>query len=398
MRGEVRLGEWLTGVGTGWSPVCDPRQPGGDEWGVLKLSAVTSGRFIESEAKALPRAFTPRLALEVRPGDVLMARANGVRELVGVACTVGTVRPRLLLPDLVFRLTADPAVLHPEFLGIALASHAVRRQIDDVMRGSSGQYKVSQADVRDLRIPRLDVDEQERVVAAHAAFERRIGVLERALDKLKVARSGLAEAAIDGPDVVLGEVLAERPRNGYSPQEVSEWSGLQALGLGCLTDEGFVPKQLKNVPDTVMGRRYVLRDGDLLMSRANTRELVGLAGRYQDVGSPCIYPDLMMRLRPDAKRCLPSYLELVLRAPAMRRMVKAAARGTSESMVKISSEVVEGLTVPLPDRERQREIVRTVASLDRRIAARAEVIAKLRTVQQGVVEDLLAGRVRQAAA
>ncbi|MEV7046577.1 restriction endonuclease subunit S [Amycolatopsis sp. NPDC051061] len=184
-------------------------------------------------------------------------------------------------------------------------------------------------------------------------------------------------------------MLADKPRNGYSPLEVPGWTGLQALGLGCLTTEGFAPKQLKRVPDSPPGRRYLLQDGDLLMSRANTRELVGLTGRYRDIGSPCIYPDLMMRLRPDETQCLTSYLELVLQTEPIRAAVRGAARGTSESMVKISATIVEALHVPLPSLERQDEIVKAVASVDRQIERQVAVAAKLRTTQQAVVENLL---------
>ncbi|MFG2783052.1 hypothetical protein ACGFY7_35125 [Streptomyces prunicolor] len=365
---------------------------------MLKLSAVTSGRFVATEAKALPEGVAPRPALEVKPGDVLVSRANGVKALVGVVCSVGEVRPKLMLPDLVFRLTTDPEALDPKYLAIALASGAARRQFDEVMRGSSGQYKISQADVRTLRVPRIGLDEQRRIVAAHAVFERRIAALESVLAKLRVARSGLLNTSLVGPMAALGKVLADKPKNGYSPSEVPEWTGLLALGLGCLTGEGFEPKQLKQVPNTPLGQRYLLNDGDLLMSRANTREFVGLAGRYRDVGHSCIYPDLMMRLRPDETRCLTAYLELALRTSAVRTAVQAAARGTSESMVKISAGVVEALKVPLPALERQRAIVASVEAMNQRIAKQAAVIAKLRVTQQAVVEDLLTGEVRPSAA
>ena len=73
------------------------------------------------------------------------------------------------------------------------------------------------------------------------------------------------------------------------------------------------------------------------MSRSNTREAVGFVGRYRDVGSPCTYPDLMMRLVPNEK-VLPEYLELALRGHHSRRQIQSAASGTSGSMVKQSDQ------------------------------------------------------------
>ncbi|WP_030741907.1 restriction endonuclease subunit S [Streptomyces sp. NRRL S-31] len=191
-------------------------------------------------------------------------------------------------------------------------------------------------------------------------------------------------------EVRLGSVLESPPKNGYSPKDVPEWTGLKALGLGCLTPRGFAPSQLKNVPDSATARRFTLVNGDLLMSRANTRELVGLVGRFTDIGTACIYPDLMMRLRPQADRCLPRYLEIVLRSSDVRREIQAGARGTSESMVKISASLVENLRIPLPPLPEQRDIVAANEAFERRIGALERELAKLRTVEDAVVAGTMA--------
>ncbi|MBD0844612.1 restriction endonuclease subunit S [Streptomyces sp. TRM68416] len=185
--------------------------------------------------------------------------------------------------------------------------------------------------------------------------------------------------------IPLAEVLAEPIRNGVSPVESQAWTGVRMLGLGCLTGEGFQPSQLKNAPSATYGSHSaLLRDGDLLISRANTRNLVGLAGIYRDVGGPCIYPDLMMRLRT-SPRYLPEFLELVLRAPRIRQRIAIMAQGTSESMVKISGGMLGSLLIPdVPIDEQRRivEVVRVVSVHERAIGAS---IAKLRGMRQGVL-------------
>lgn len=391
MGGEVPLGTLLADVEVGIAGGTQTKAPADGEWGVLRLSAMSSGLFTSEQAKRLTAQGSAPKRLEVRDGDVLMVRVNGAQHLVGAARSVRGARPGLLLSDLLFRIVPDEERLLPGFLDLLLNSHDVRRQMRRAMRGSSGQFQLPQTAVKALMVPDVPLEEQRRIVAAHAAFERRIGTLEHARAKLNAARAGMLNDLVAGPLIPLGKVLADKPKNGYSPSEVPEWTGLQALGLGCLTAEGFVPRQLKRVPNTPLARRYLLEDGDLVMSRANTRELVGLAGRYQDVGHPCIYPDLMMRLRPDETQCLTPYLELALHSGGVRSAVQAAARGTSESMVKISAAVVEGLRVPLPDVGRQAEIVSAIAAVDQRMARQTAMVAKLRVIQQAVVEDLLTG-------
>lgn len=186
--------------------------------------------------------------------------------------------------------------------------------------------------------------------------------------------------------IPLGSILAEPIRNGISPVESQVWTGVEMLGLGCLTPNGFQPRQLKHAPSALFGQHStVLSDGDLLVSRANTRGLVGMAGIYRDVGVPCIYPDLMMRLRT-LDRYLPEFLEIVLRAPESRRRIAALAQGTSDSMVKISAEVINRMEIPDVSVSAQRRFVAglsAVSTLERELASG---ILKIRRVRSGLLD------------
>ncbi|MGW1847236.1 restriction endonuclease subunit S [Streptomyces sp. NPDC001966] len=186
--------------------------------------------------------------------------------------------------------------------------------------------------------------------------------------------------------VPLGAFLAEPVRNGISPVESQTWTGVEMLGLGCLTPHGFQPRQLKHAPSASFSQHAaILRDGDLLISRANTRDLVGLAGIYRDVGVPCIYPDLMMRLRT-SDECLPEFLEIVLRAPEMRRRISALAQGTSDSMVKISSKFIKQLTIPAAPLPDQRRVIAVLGSVSAQEQAIRSEISKMWRTRNGLLD------------
>ena len=137
----------------------------------------------------------------------------------------------------------------------------------------------------------------------------------------------------------------------------------------------------------------LLADGDLLMSRSNTRDLVGLAGVYRDVGTPCTYPDLMMRLRPTSE-VSGEFLQFVLRSPRSRRQIQAHAVGTSGSMVKIGGRIVCGLVTALPRGPEQGRILSCLAAGDSRLGTEVEKAEVLRDIKSGLMDDLLTGRVR----
>ena len=70
----VIIDQIVDAIESGWSPKCDSRIAEPNEWGVLKLGAISWGTFNEQENKALLSGTTPKTDLEVQPGDLLFTR------------------------------------------------------------------------------------------------------------------------------------------------------------------------------------------------------------------------------------------------------------------------------------------------------------------------------------
>lgn len=276
-----------------------------------------------------------------------------------------------------------------------------------------------------IPVPQAPTEEQSKIAEVLAMLNKTIHQTESIVEKLKQVKQGLLHDLLtrgvdangelrpnheEAPDLYqdspLGWIpkdwdfgnleawLAGKPKNGYSPQEARERTGIQMLGLGCLTTEGFSPVQLKAAPfNDKRLQSAMLSTGDLLISRANTRELVGLVGVYKDVGTPCTYPDLMMRLKPCPDTSA-DFLQLVLQTTKTRRQIQAHAVGTSESMVKISGKTVSTLLVALPKKTEQSQILERMAACDVRLKAESDKAKVLREIKAGLMGDLLTGRVR----
>jgi type I restriction enzyme S subunit len=130
--------ELLSGIDSGWSPTCHDRPAQPDEWGVLKLGAVTSCQYFDTESKALPEDLTPRSELEVKPGDLLFTRKN-TYALVAACAFVFDTRPKLMLSDLLFRLRLKhDAEVEPIFLWGLLTTPSKRKQVQSLASGSAG--------------------------------------------------------------------------------------------------------------------------------------------------------------------------------------------------------------------------------------------------------------------
>lgn len=192
------LGLALRGVDAGWSPLCEERPPASDEWGVLKVSSISSGRFIWTESKALFAGFQPRPALQVKANDILMCRANGVASLVGVVARVKSTPGKLMLSDKTLRLVPDESIADCGYLELALKSPGVRRQIDGLLSGTSGQKNISQKFIKSLSVSLPELWRQKKVADIASALDRQIEASRMVQRKLLLERRGLAEDLVTG--------------------------------------------------------------------------------------------------------------------------------------------------------------------------------------------------------
>jgi type I restriction enzyme S subunit len=185
----------------GWSPQCDQRPAGADEWGVLKVGCVNGGVFRCDENKSLPEALEPRREYRVRPGDLLISRAN-TRELVGSAAVVLGEYPKLLLCDKLYRLRFLPRI-EPRFISHYLGTSLVRKQIELEASGASDSMQnIGQSTIKQLPTPTPPLDEAKEIVRI---LESRLLMLdavnlkaEQQIAFLSERRTALISAAVTG--------------------------------------------------------------------------------------------------------------------------------------------------------------------------------------------------------
>ncbi len=197
MSGPTRpLDDVLDGIDAGRSPWTDGKAPSTTEPGVLKVSAVTPLEFRASESKRLPADHGLSPMYEVRPGDLLITRAN-TPDRVGAACVVplGT-RAGLFLCDKTLRLRPSDG-MDADYLAEALNLRAARSHLTSSSTGTSkSMYNVSQAAIRGTPIPLAEADDQREVSAVlEAAREWRMA-LRAEREQLRRFRSAVLSSLL----------------------------------------------------------------------------------------------------------------------------------------------------------------------------------------------------------
>jgi type I restriction enzyme, S subunit len=147
------MGDVVDRLDAGWSANGDARKRTKDEYGVLKVSAVTSGTFRPEEHKAVPSSTVDRELVTPRRGDLLFSRAN-TRELVAATCLVERDDPQLFLPDKLWRVVPRTEVSTAPYLRFLLAHDRFRSELTKTATGTSGSMlNVSMEKFRGLRTP-----------------------------------------------------------------------------------------------------------------------------------------------------------------------------------------------------------------------------------------------------
>jgi type I restriction enzyme S subunit len=159
------LGKVLTNIDSGWSPRCETIPAKHDEWGVLKLGAVSQGEFKAEENKAMLPGMEPKVQHEVKVGDLLFARKN-TYELVAATAYVSETRAQLLMPDLIFRLVIeDKNEVDPIFLWKLLSYPSQRKEIQSLAAGAAGSMpNISKAKLLTAEIPVPDIEIQHKFI------------------------------------------------------------------------------------------------------------------------------------------------------------------------------------------------------------------------------------------
>lgn len=198
--GQVSVGKLLERIEAGKSFKCPGYPAAPDKPGVLKLGAVTWGEFDASENKEIPPTITPDAKWEVRPGDLIIGRAN-TAELVGATALVREVRRGLYLSDKTLRLVPRSGV-PARWIKAALASPQARKAMSAVASGTSDSMRnISQAKLKAVVVPAVPTDASDRLDALEAGLTRArrlpIAVMD-ARTKAQLLRRSILKAAFEG--------------------------------------------------------------------------------------------------------------------------------------------------------------------------------------------------------
>lgn len=409
-----------------------------DDWEIRRLDEVTRFASGGTPSKARPEWWAGTVPW-VSPKDMKVPRLDSVTDhITEEAATAGSrvvpaksifvvVRGMVLAKTVPVAIAERPmafnqdmkAVIAREGIDPDFLFYAIRHQTPTLTREIStsahGTRRMGAHAVESLRValPRNSL-EQSRIVEVLRRLEDAVAVQDRtvaslrelkAATMLKLFGNGLrAEPSRETevglvPEtwrvVKLRELLRDPIRNGHSAPPTSAPDAIRTLTLSAVTQNDFSARNTKmtSAPSERVEDLWLL-DGDLLVQRANTIDLVGAAAVYRGPSRYAIFPDLMMRVRVDSDAVAPEVLVEWLRLPWCRSYFTARAHGAATNMPKIDQNVLAEIPVLLPTDADQRLLVTAIRCLDARLAGAVSKRLAAARLLQSSLGRMMSGRLR----
>ena len=197
-----------------------------------------------------------------------------------------------------------------------------------------------------LKLPVMEVQQRQadtlsRIDALSAYGQRQIALLDEIVKSQFVEMFGDPEQnPLEWPikklAAVVSSITAGWSANGEArPRKAGEKA---VLKVSAVTQGFFKPDEYKVIPADLEIKKYVYpKKGDLLFSRANTRELVGATAVIEEDYPELLLPDKLWKVLFTNEMDV-YYAKHILSTHAIRKVFSSQSTGTSGSMYNVSAE------------------------------------------------------------
>lgn len=204
-----KLGSIVQAIEAGKNLKCIETPPENDEYGIIKISAVTWGVYDEEQSKTLPSKDLFIESRRVNVGDFLISRANTI-ELLGNPVIVHRVTKNLMLSDKVLRLVMREE--DKSWVSIFLRSTDGRKEIESRSTGNQMSMRnIGQKALLDIDVPKAPDREQTEIVRLVDQYFAFADTIEAQVKKAQARVDNLTQSLL--AKAFRGELVAQDPND-----------------------------------------------------------------------------------------------------------------------------------------------------------------------------------------
>ena len=252
-------------------------------------------------------------------------------------------------------------------------------------------------DLLNANIPLPEIKEQKAIAEKFKKSEELISLRKQQLvkmDELVKARffemfGEISDNSMNWDCFTIGKLIStiESGWSGNGKQREKHADEIAVLKVSAVTKGYFIPTECKVLDDQHNIKKYVYpQKGDILFSRANTKEMVGETVLIKKDYPDLILPDKLWKIRfcTDVN---PIYMKYVLSTTTVRNAFSAASTGTSGSMYNVSMEKFKGVIIPVPPLSVQNEFAAFVERVDQQKQTVQQSLEKLELMKKALMQE-----------
>ena len=303
--------------------------------------------------------------IEINDGDVLISWSASLGVYVWD-------RGKALLNQHIFKVVFDKTEVDKQYFVYAVQYHL--NEMESKTHGATMKHIVKK-DFDNTLIPFPSIEKQAEIAEilskTYGIIEYRkkeLGLLDDLIKARFVEMFGNPATNPKRWETYQLDDCLERIDNGKSfvcsdKQRTGNYPAV--LKLSAATYGDYRPNENKALLDEcqfVEGAE--VHPGDLLFTRKNTPELVGMAAYVHETPVKLMMPDLIFRLVPNEKMN-PVFLWQLINCKEFRPIIQGIAGGSAKSMSNISKERLGKISVICPPRVLQDELLPFVTQVDK---------------------------------
>lgn len=333
----------------------------------------------------------------LKVGDVLFNRTNTI-DLVGKTSLYDGRRPAIFAGYLI-RINVINGVLDSRFLNYILNTEFSRRHSSKVLSIAVGQANINGQKLKTYPIPLPPTKaEQEAIGDALSDADALIESLEQLLVKKRDIKQGAMQDLLTGKKRLpgfnaewekkklreIGETLIGLT---YKPSEIKE-DGVLVLRSSNIKD-GVLRFEDNVFVDTDIPERIMVTPGDILICvRNGSRELIGKCAKIDERAVGMTFGAFMSVFRTPFHR----YVFHQFQSDVIKRQINQHLGATIN---QITNKSLNSFEIPIPPTEMEQIAIADVLSdMDAEVAAIEIKLTKARQIKQGMMQELLTGRIR----
>jgi type I restriction enzyme S subunit len=361
-----------------------------NEFGILKTSCISKGKFIPEQNKQILLEEIRRAKLNPIKGSIIISRMN-TPQLVGESGYIEKDYPNLFVPDRLWMTSINVDKTNSKFLSKVISSIDFMSKISNIATGTSGSMKnISKPNFLNLETHFPNLSEQTKIATFLSAVDEKLSTLKQKKTLLEQYKKGVMQK-------IFSQELRFKDDNGNDFSDWEEKNGnlifesisdkkhnSDLLILAITQEFGAIPRNLidytVSVTEKSIDSYKVVQIGDFIISLRSFQGGIEYSN-YKGICSPAY---IILRPHIEINNL---FFKTYFKTDTYIKELQKNLEGIRDGKM-ISFKYFSDIKLPLPCLEEQTKIANFLSAIDEKISSCLALTEKMEVWKKGLLQQM----------